>query len=111
MSDAGSFFFKICVSGRLWESTGPTGMQLISPAADGDGTRQQNAVDIHSESSHALDSWWQETKRDVKKSVVREMKAVGWNWGQVTTLAGDRKHWHSVVRALNVTHFHIWIKV
>ena len=23
-------------------------------------TRLQNAIDIHSESSHALDSWWQE---------------------------------------------------
>ena len=71
-----------------------------------DRTRLQNAADIHSKSGHALDPWWQEgegrPKETWRRSVEREMKALGWSWGQVKKLATDRQHWRSLVSTLCV---------
>ena len=52
-----------------------------------DRTRLQNAADIHSKSSHALNPWWQEgeTKGDVEEK--SRAGDEGWSWGQVTKLA------------------------
>ena len=41
-------------------------------------------------------------KETWRRSVEREMKALGWSWGQVTKLATDRQHWRSLVSALCV---------
>ena len=39
-------------------------------------------------------------KETWRRSVEREMKALGWSWGQVAKLAADRPRWHSSVSAL-----------
>ena len=39
-------------------------------------------------------------KETRRRSVEREMKAVGWSWGQVAKLAADRIRWRSSVSAL-----------
>jgi len=41
-------------------------------------------------------------KETWRRSVEREIKTLGWSWGQVTKLAADRKHSHSLVAALCV---------
>ena len=41
-------------------------------------------------------------KETWRRSVEREMKALGWSWGQVMKLATDRQHWRSLVSALCV---------
>ena len=41
-------------------------------------------------------------KETWRRSVEREMKALGWSWCQVTKLATDRQHWRSLVSALCV---------
>ena len=39
-------------------------------------------------------------KETLRRSVEREMKALGWSWGQVAKLAADRTRWRSSVSAL-----------
>ncbi|KAI0231053.1 hypothetical protein LSAT2_018566 [Lamellibrachia satsuma] len=45
---------------------------------------------------------WKVTKSICQMLLEREMKALGWSWGQVTKLATDRQHWRSLVSALCV---------
>ncbi len=65
---------------------------------------QQNATDIYSKSSLALDPAGNRTmgttKETWRRSVEREMQALGWSWGQVAKLAADRTRWRSSVSAL-----------
>ena len=98
MSDAG-FVYKISVSGGFCESPGPTKFRTRNSTKEHmemGRTRLQNAIDIHSESNHALDSWWQESagrpKETWGRSVAKEMKAPWWSWDHVTELTADRKH-------------------
>ena len=39
-------------------------------------------------------------KETWRRSVERDMKALGWSWGQVAKLAADRTRWRSSVSAL-----------
>ena len=39
-------------------------------------------------------------KETWKRSVGRELKDIGWRWGQVAKLAADRTRWRSLVSAL-----------
>ena len=69
-----------------------------------DWPRKQNATDIYSKSSHSLDPRRKQEegrpKETWRRSVEREMKALGWSWGQVAKLAADRPRWRSSVSAL-----------
>ena len=64
-----------------------------------DWPRKQNASDIYSKNSHALDPAGNRRrgrpKETWRRSVEREMKALGWSWGQVAKLAADRPRWRA----------------
>ena len=42
-------------------------------------------------------------KETWRRSVEREIKDQGWNWGQITLWAQDRQHWQALVKALCAT--------
>ena len=68
------------------------------------GHVNKNATDIYSKSNHALDpagNRMRERPKDTwRRSVERQMKSLGWSWGQVAKLAADRTRWRSSVSAL-----------
>ena len=81
-----------------------TGMLPVSLEVKKRGWRWIGHVNrIHSKSSYALDPRRKQEgrpKETWRRSVEREMKALGWSWGQVAKLAADRPRWRSSVSAL-----------